>query len=71
VFEALVAYLAQITDKTKVTRLAGIAWSTVGSIVERVVERRLDPGRLDGLSSIEKEGTGTSFSGRQVATRRS
>ncbi len=48
----LVAYLAQITDQTKVTRLVGIAWSTVGSIVERVVERLLDTGRLDGLISI-------------------
>src|SRR5688572_10994765 len=40
-FEELVAYLAQVTDKTKVTELMGISWSTVGSIVERVVERKL------------------------------
>lgn len=51
-FEELVAYLAQITDKTKVTELTGIAWETVGSIVERVVARRLAPDRLDGLRCI-------------------
>jgi transposase len=48
-FEELVAYLAQITDKTKVTELTGIAWASVGSIVDRLVSRRLDPGRLEGL----------------------
>lgn len=51
-FEELVAYLAQITDKTKVTELTGIAWATVGSIVNRVVSRRLDPARLEGLRVI-------------------
>jgi len=51
-FEELAAYLTQVTDKTKVTELMGIAWQTVGSIVERVVARNLDPGRLDGLRSI-------------------
>ena len=51
-FEELTAYLSQVTDKTKVTRLMGISWSTVGSIVERVVSRRLDPERLDGLERI-------------------
>jgi len=51
-FEEMVAYLAQGTDKTKVTRLMGIAWQTVGSIVERVVERCLDPARLKGLRTI-------------------
>ena len=51
-FEELVAYLAQITDKTKVTELTGIAWETVGSIVERVVARRLAPDRLHGLRCI-------------------
>lgn len=30
----------------------GIAWSTVGAIVERIVARRLDPSRLDGLRRI-------------------
>lgn len=51
-FEELVAFLAQGTDKTKVRDLMGIAWVTVGEIVERVVTRRLDPGRLDGVRSI-------------------
>lgn len=51
-FEELVAYLAQVTDKTRVTELMGIAWSTVGAIVRRVVDRKLDPDLLDGLRSI-------------------
>lgn len=51
-FEELVAYLAQVSDKTKVTELMGISWPTVGAIVERVVGRRLDPSRLDGLRRI-------------------
>lgn len=51
-FEEIVAYLAQGTDQTKVTKLMGIAWQTVGSIVERVVERSLDPERLRGLRTI-------------------
>ena len=51
-FEELVAYLAQVTDMTQVTKLMGIAWETVGRIVHRVVERRLDPDRLDGLRRI-------------------
>ncbi|MBM3990756.1 MAG: ISL3 family transposase [Planctomycetes bacterium] len=51
-FEEYVAYLAQVTDKTQVTRLAGIAWSTVGAIVRRVVDRRLDPKLLDDLRCI-------------------
>ena len=50
--EELVAYLAQVTDITQVTKLTGIAWRTVCNIVERVVARRLDPGRLDGLRRI-------------------
>ena len=51
-FEELVAYLAQVTDQTKVTELTGIAWGTVGSIVGRVVARRLAPDRLEGLRCI-------------------
>lgn len=50
--EELAAYLSQITDRTQVHRMLGIAWATVGSMVERVVERRLDPGRLEGLRRI-------------------
>jgi transposase len=51
-FEEMVAYLAQITDHTTVTALTGIAWPTVGSIVERVVARRLSADRLKNLSRI-------------------
>jgi transposase len=51
-FEELVAYLAQITDKTKVTEQMGVSWRTVGAIVERVVARKLDPTRLEGLVNI-------------------
>ena len=51
-FEEMTAYLAQITDKTTVTEMLGIAWRTVGRIVERVVERKLDPSRLDELRFI-------------------
>jgi len=51
-FEELVAYLAQVTDQTRVTELMGISWTTVGTIVERVVARRLDPSRLEGLRRI-------------------
>ena len=50
--EELAAYLAQVTDRTTVSRLLGISWPAVGSIVERVVARRQDPGRLAGLRRI-------------------
>lgn len=53
VLEELVAYLAQVTDKTAASRIAGIAWASVGSIVERVVARRLAEGpRFEGLRRI-------------------
>jgi transposase len=51
-FEELVAYLAQVTDKTQVTKLLGISWITVGAIVRRVVARKRDPDLLEGLRSI-------------------
>ena len=51
-FEEMVAYLAQVTDKTKVTRLMGISWLTVGRIIERVVAERQDSNRLKGLHRI-------------------
>jgi len=51
-FEQLVGYLAQNANKTVVATLMRIAWSTVGSIVERVV-RRLGPAdALDDLRDI-------------------
>lgn len=51
-FEELCAYYAQTMDQTAVTRLLGIDWRTAGVIVRRVVERRLDPQRLDELRNI-------------------
>ncbi|MFN2124621.1 MAG: ISL3 family transposase [Candidatus Promineifilaceae bacterium] len=51
-FEEMTAYLAQITNKTEVSRMMGISWRTVGNIVERVVAEKLDPTRLDGLKRI-------------------
>jgi transposase len=50
--EELGAYLATVMDQTAVTRLLGISWAAVGAIVERVVARKLDPGRLDGIRRI-------------------
>jgi len=51
-FDEMVAYLAQITDKTTVTKLMGISWRAVGTVVERVVADKLDPQRLDDLRRI-------------------
>ncbi len=51
-FEELAAYLAQITDRTQVVAMLGIAWATVGAIVQRIVARRLDPERLSNLRRI-------------------
>ena len=51
-FEDLVAWLAREMNKTAVTRLVHIAWETVGTIVARVVDRSLDPARLDQLLVI-------------------
>jgi transposase len=39
-------------DKTAVTKLLGIAWVSVGTIVERVVAQNLDPDRLCGVRNI-------------------
>ena len=51
-FEELAAYLAQVTDRMTVSRLLGISSQAVGSIVERVMARRQDPGRLAGVQRI-------------------
>jgi len=48
----MVAYLVQVTDRTAVCKMLGISWRAVGSILERVVEKRLDPSRLDELKRI-------------------
>ena len=51
-FEELVAYLAQVTDKTHVAQMMAIAWATVGLIIARVVARKLEPQRLVGLRHL-------------------
>ncbi|QRK08256.1 ISL3 family transposase [Archangium violaceum] len=51
-FEELVAWQAQRLDKSSICRLLGINWRTVGTIIERLVEERLSPGRLAGLQVI-------------------
>jgi transposase len=51
-FEDVVAWLAQRTDKTTITRLLRISWGTVAGIVERVVAEHVDTRRLTGLLRI-------------------
>jgi transposase len=51
-FEDVVAYLAQRTDKTTITRLLRCSWAAVAAIVVRVVAVHLDDQRLDGLYRI-------------------
>ncbi len=51
-FEEYVAYLAQLTDKTHVSKLLHIGWHAVGSIIERIVEQKLDASRFENLRSI-------------------
>ena len=50
-FEESAAYLAQVTDRTPVSRLLGISWVAVGNIVERVVARRLDGAPDQGMGA--------------------
>jgi transposase len=50
--EELVAYLARAMDFTAITRLLGVSWRAVASIVERVVTERLADARLRGLRTI-------------------
>ncbi len=52
VFDELVAYFAQRTDKTTVSRTMGIAWRSVGNIIQRVVARLGPKNELDGLTHI-------------------
>lgn len=51
-FEDAVGFLAQRCDKTSVTQMFGIAWYTVGAIIDRVFERHRPQGTLDGLRHI-------------------
>jgi len=51
-FEEMVAYMAQVTDRSTVCKTLGISWRAVGRIIDSVVHSRLDPARLDGLRRI-------------------
>lgn len=51
-FEDATAHLAQRTDQTTVSTMMRVAWTTVGSIVARVVEKLGPVDRLDGLRYI-------------------
>jgi transposase len=51
-FEDVVAYLAQRTDKTTITRLLRCSWEAVATIVTRVVAEHVDDARLEGLYRI-------------------
>lgn len=51
-FEDVVAWLAQRTDMTTVSRLLRCAWRTVGAIVGRVVADHIDDKRLNDLYRI-------------------
>jgi len=50
--EDLVTWLVTKTDRTAVCRLVRVDWQTIGRIIERVGQEKLDPGRLDGLYEI-------------------
>jgi transposase len=51
-FEEIVAWLAKEMNFTAITRLMRVSWETVANIVKRVVDRKLNTSRLDGLYSI-------------------
>jgi transposase len=51
-FEDVVAWLAQHTDKTTITKLLRSSWETVDGIVARVVGEQLNSHRLEGLLRI-------------------
>lgn len=51
-FENHVGYLAQRSDKTTVSKLMRIAWTTVGNIIQRVVVRHQHEDPLDNLTHI-------------------
>ena len=51
-FEDVVAWLAQRTDKTTITKLLRTSWESVSGIVGRVVAEHLDTRRLQGLYRI-------------------
>ena len=48
-FEDLVGWLATAMDKTAIVRLVRIDWDSVGRIIARVMDYKLDPKRLENL----------------------
>ena len=48
-FQDVIAWLAQRTDKTTITRLLRVSWEAVAQIVTSVVAEQLDTARLEGL----------------------
>jgi transposase len=51
-FETTLAYLAQHADQTTVCTTMRVAWTTVGRVASRVVERELREDPLEGLTRI-------------------
>lgn len=51
-FQDVVAWLAQRTDKTTITKLLRCSWEAVARIVVAVVEEEIDDSRLDDLYRI-------------------
>ncbi len=51
-FEDVVAWLAQRTDRTSITRLMRCSWEAVTAIIERVVTDAIDDTRLDAVYRI-------------------
>ena len=51
-FEELIAYHAQVTDRTSVCKMLGVSWEAVGTVVRHVVDRTLDDDRLHGVTRI-------------------
>lgn len=51
-FEDLAGWLATTMDKTALCRLLRVDWDTLGRIITRVSEEKLDPQRLDALGAI-------------------
>ena len=52
VFDEMVTWMARQMPKTTIERLAQIAWRTVGTILRRTVDRKLDDQRLEALVEI-------------------
>jgi transposase len=50
--EEQVAYLARRTEKTTLSKLMRISWSTVSTIIQRVLPRHRSADPLDGLTHI-------------------